>query len=78
MSALSLLVSLSIFLLTDSSNDDLHRSSADGLAINDQTNLAIKGIVAIKAMSKMSSIVNQTADVDKYSIREDFLDVQVG
>ncbi|KAH9017578.1 hypothetical protein EDB85DRAFT_2076084 [Lactarius pseudohatsudake] len=38
------------------------RSSADGL-----TNLAIKGIIAIEAMSKMSSVVKQTADADKYS-----------
>ncbi|KAH9059276.1 hypothetical protein EDB87DRAFT_1832226 [Lactarius vividus] len=38
------------------------RSSADGL-----TNLAIKGIIAIEAMSKMSSVVKQTADAEKYS-----------
>jgi len=44
-----------------------NQSSADGLSTNNQTNLAIKGIIAIKTMSKMSSIVNQTADVDKYS-----------
>ncbi|KAI9447112.1 hypothetical protein BJY52DRAFT_375069 [Lactarius psammicola] len=43
------------------------QSSADGLSANNQTNLAIKGIIAIKAMSNMSSIVNQAADVDKYS-----------
>ncbi|KAI9440205.1 hypothetical protein BJY52DRAFT_524154 [Lactarius psammicola] len=43
------------------------QSSADGLSTNNQTNLAIKGIIAIKAMSKMSLIVNQAADVDKYS-----------
>jgi len=42
-------------------------TSADGLSINNQTNLAIKGIIAIKAMSEMSSIVKQTADADKYS-----------
>jgi hypothetical protein len=60
---------------TDSLDDNLHRVSADGLSTNNQTNLAIKGIIAIKAMSEMSSIVRQTADVDKYSVREDFLDV---
>ncbi|KAH9036047.1 hypothetical protein EDB83DRAFT_1770629 [Lactarius deliciosus] len=43
------------------------QSSADGLSTNNQTNLAIKGIIAIKAMSKMSSIVKKAADVDKYS-----------
>ncbi|KAH8997957.1 hypothetical protein EDB92DRAFT_2024888, partial [Lactarius akahatsu] len=43
------------------------QSSADGLTINNQTNLAIKGIIAIKAMSKMSSVVKQTVDADKYS-----------
>ncbi|KAH9055600.1 hypothetical protein EDB87DRAFT_1567201 [Lactarius vividus] len=43
------------------------QSSADGLTTNNQTNLAIKGIIAIKAMSKMSSIVKKAADVDKYS-----------
>jgi hypothetical protein len=35
---------------------------------DNQTNLAIKGIIAIKAMSKMSSIVSQVSDVDKYSV----------
>jgi hypothetical protein len=48
------------------------RSSADGLSTNNQTNLAIKGIIAIKAMSKMSSIVKQAADADKYSVRKPF------
>ncbi|KAN0137115.1 protein of unknown function (DUF1793) domain containing protein [Lactarius tabidus] len=41
--------------------------SADGLMTDNQTNLAIKGIIAIEAMSKMSSIVSQARDVDKYS-----------
>src|SRR5260221_4202049 len=40
----------------------LHRSSADNLSVKNQTNLAIKGIIAIEAMSKMSSVVNQAAD----------------
>ncbi|KAH9021639.1 hypothetical protein EDB84DRAFT_1580788 [Lactarius hengduanensis] len=43
------------------------QSSADGLTAANQTNLAIKGIIAIEAMSKMSSVVKQTADVAKYS-----------
>ena len=44
------------------------RSSADNLTINNQTNLAIKGIIAIEAMSKMSSVVKQTDDTNKYSV----------
>ena len=55
-------------------NDHLYRSSADGLTADNQTNLAIKGIIAIKAMSKMSSILNRSVDVDKYSVRTDHLD----
>ncbi|KAN0136895.1 protein of unknown function (DUF1793) domain containing protein [Lactarius tabidus] len=43
------------------------QSSADGLTTNNQTNLAIKGIIAIQAMSKMSSVVNQTTDAEKYN-----------
>ncbi|KAF8497622.1 hypothetical protein F5888DRAFT_1803621 [Russula emetica] len=35
-----------------------NQSSADNLTVNNQTNLAIKGIIAIEAMSKMSSVVN--------------------
>ncbi|KAH9066369.1 hypothetical protein EDB87DRAFT_713658 [Lactarius vividus] len=41
--------------------------SADGLSADNQTNLAIKGIIAIGAMSKMSSLIKRDADVDKYS-----------
>ncbi|KAH9036321.1 hypothetical protein EDB85DRAFT_1940664 [Lactarius pseudohatsudake] len=41
--------------------------SADGLTTGNQTNLAIKGIIAIKAMSRMSSILKRAADVDQYS-----------
>ncbi|KAH9009211.1 hypothetical protein EDB83DRAFT_2234897 [Lactarius deliciosus] len=44
-----------------------NQSSADGLSADNQTNLAIKGIIAIRAMSKMSSIVKRDADVNKYS-----------
>jgi hypothetical protein len=31
-------------------------------------NLAIKGIIAIEAMLKMSAVVNQTANWNKYSV----------
>jgi hypothetical protein len=63
------------FFITNDLSDNLHRSSADGLLTNNQTNLAIKGIIAIKAMAEMSSIVKQSADADKYSVRKEFLDV---
>ncbi|KAH9022178.1 hypothetical protein EDB85DRAFT_382728 [Lactarius pseudohatsudake] len=43
------------------------QTSADGLVTKNQTNLAIKGIIAIEAMSKMSSVVKQTTDAEKYS-----------
>ena len=57
-----------MIFVTNNMNDIQHRSSADGLTTNNQTNLAIKGIIAIKAMSKMSSVVNQTADAGKYNV----------
>jgi hypothetical protein len=63
-----------MILLADNLNDPRHRSSADGLTTNNQTNLAIKGIIAIQAMSKMSSVVNQTADAEKYNVRANVLD----
>jgi hypothetical protein len=63
-----------VILIAINLNDHLYRSSADGLTADNQTNLAIKGIIAIKAMSKMSSIFNRSADVDKYSVRADPLD----
>ncbi|KAI0278702.1 hypothetical protein BGY98DRAFT_916704, partial [Russula aff. rugulosa BPL654] len=43
------------------------QASADNLTVNNQTNLAIKGIIAIQAMSKMASVVNRTDDVNKYT-----------
>ncbi|KAH8977116.1 hypothetical protein EDB86DRAFT_3250304 [Lactarius hatsudake] len=43
------------------------QTSADGLSADNQTNLAIKGIIAVEAMSKMSSIAKRDADADKYS-----------
>ena len=61
--------------IADNLNDRQHRSSADGLTTNNQTNLAIKGIIAIKAMSKMSSVVNQAADAEKYNVRADVVAV---
>lgn len=63
-----------MILVTNNLNNSQHRSSADGLTTNNQTNLAIKGIIAIKAMSKMSSVVNQAADAEKYNVCVDVLD----
>ena len=61
-----------VFLRVDrihtTDNGRWRRFSADGLNVNNQTNLAIKGIIAIEAMSKMSSVVNQTSDANKYSV----------
>ena len=63
-----------MILVTNNLNNSQRRSSADGLTTNNQTNLAIKGIIAIKAMSKMSSVVNQAADAEKYNVCVDVLD----
>ena len=66
---------MSPILLNNNLSGRRHRSSANGLSINNQTNLAIKGIIAIRAMSQMSTIVKQVADVKKYSVRADSLNV---
>lgn len=44
------------------------RVSADENSVSNQTNLALKGIVAIKAMSQLSSALGQGADADTYSV----------
>ena len=64
-----------MILIADNLNDYLHRYSADRLATDNQTNLAIKGIIAIKAMSEMSSIVKMDGDAAEYSVRADLLNV---
>ncbi|KAI0312205.1 hypothetical protein OF83DRAFT_1067589 [Amylostereum chailletii] len=43
------------------------QTSADGLSIANQTNLAIKGIIAIKAMSMIATLTGNTADATTYS-----------
>jgi hypothetical protein len=45
------------------------------LSVSNQTNLAIKGIIAIEAMSKMSSVLKQEADASKYSVRKSPLSI---
>ena len=66
---------MSPILLNSNLRDLRHRASADGLSTNNQTNLAIKGIIAIRAMSQMSAVVKEIADVKKYSVRADLLNV---
>ncbi|KAI0267468.1 hypothetical protein BC834DRAFT_822339, partial [Gloeopeniophorella convolvens] len=43
------------------------QTSSDGLTVANQTNLAIKGVIALEAMSKMSAIVKESSDASKYS-----------
>jgi hypothetical protein len=38
------------------------------MTVSNQTNLAIKGIIAIQAMTKMSAVVGEGADVNKYTV----------
>lgn len=38
-------------------------------ALNNQTNLAIKGIIGIEAFSKISSVLNLSAQSSNYSVR---------
>lgn len=45
------------------------RASADGWTAANQTNLAIKGIIAIQAMSEMCIIVDQVAQARIFSVR---------
>ncbi|KAH9021481.1 hypothetical protein EDB84DRAFT_1274954 [Lactarius hengduanensis] len=53
--------------LSDSTLLTHDQYSTEGWSTDNQTNLAIKGIIAIKAMSQMSSFVNKTTDFEKYS-----------
>ncbi|KAH9993299.1 hypothetical protein BJV74DRAFT_916837 [Russula compacta] len=61
----SLLTSWADYLMHSTLSNN--QSSADGSSAINQTNLAIKGIIAIQAMSKMSSVVKQATDADTYS-----------
>lgn len=40
----------------------------NSLPVNNQTNLALKGIIAIAAMSKIASIVGNDADASQYNV----------
>jgi hypothetical protein len=60
-------VLVNVLLGTDNGLWD--RASADGWTAANQTNLAIKGIIAIQAMSEMSIIVDQVTEAKNYSVR---------
>ena len=60
-------VLVNVLLGTDNGLWD--RASADGWTAANQTNLAIKGIIAIQAMSEMSTIVDQVTEAKNYSVR---------
>lgn len=45
------------------------RTSADNESTGNSTNLALKGIIAIKAMSELASALGQSSDASSYSVR---------
>jgi len=49
---------------------------ANSTTLTGKANLAIKGIIAIGAMSKMSSVVGQIADANHYSVCIDPSDIK--
>ena len=44
------------------------RSTADGDSTTNSTNLAIKGIIAIKAMAQISAALHQDSDANHYAV----------
>ena len=50
-------------------------SSIANAPLTDKSNLAIKGVIAIGAMSKMSSVVGRIADANHYSVCIDLSDI---
>jgi hypothetical protein len=64
---------IKIFELDRSDADRDLKGGQDGAIIHygNQSNLAIKGIIAIKAMSKMSLAAGHVTDADKYSVCND-------
>lgn len=51
--------------------NNLHRSASvtDGVSYVNQTNVALKGIIGIAAMSGISRVVQQSTDADYYQVR---------
>ena len=45
-----------------------HRTTADSFSFQDETNLALKGIIAIAAMANMSTIVGSSTDQQSYQV----------
>jgi hypothetical protein len=64
------MISMFVFInvLPNADSGQWHRSSADGLLVSNQTNLAIKGIIGIQAMSEMCSILGQVTEANNYSV----------
>lgn len=54
------------------------RTTADGDSTGNLTNLAIKGIIAIKAMSQISAVIHQDTDAEHYSVGFGLLDMYLG
>lgn len=44
------------------------RRSADGDNIANMTNLAVKGIIGVKAMAEISRAVGETEDAQRYDV----------
>ena len=54
---------------SDIDGEDIAQPTSGLKYYSNQTNLAIKGIIAVGAMSKMSSFAEMNADADRYSVR---------
>jgi len=53
---------------SDIDGEDIAQPTSGLKYYSNQTNLAIKGIIAIGAMSKMSSFAERNDDADRYSV----------
>ena len=51
------------------SDHALRRTSADGESTANMTNLAIKGIIGVKAMAEISRALVQHSDAENYDVR---------
>ena len=54
--------------MTDHTSSTSDRMTADGDSTVNSTNLAIKGIIAIKAMAQISTLLEQMEDADEYTV----------
>ena len=58
------------FTFLDRNRSYVHcRTSGDGQISVNMTNLAIKGIIAVKAVAEISRTVNQSSDAQLYDVR---------